>query len=65
MMPIIIKTIINIDKNHKKIWEEKKNETIWNETEHKCNEKKQNKKSSNITTDITRTRTILIYTHMD
>lgn len=43
MMPIIIKTIINIDKNHKKIWEEKKIETIWNETEHKCNEMKKSK----------------------
>lgn len=68
MMPIIIKTIINIDKNQKKIWE--KNETIRNEIEHKCNEmkkakQKQKKKNSNITTDITRTRTILIYTHMD
>lgn len=61
MMPIIIKTIINIDKNHKKNMR-KKNETIWNETEHKCNEMK---KKQNITTDITRTRTILIYTHMD
>lgn len=58
MMPIIIKTIINIDKNHKKNMRKKK----LNETEHKCNEMK---KKQNITTDITRTRTILIYTHMD
>lgn len=41
MMPIIIKTIINIDKNQKKIWE--KNKTIRNEIEHKCNEMKKAK----------------------